>query len=153
MVKRTVSTLKSHIGYHLRVVSNEVSQAFAKKLSKLDVTVAEWVIMREMYSMQKPTSPSDIAEIVGLTRGAVSKLIVRLLNKNLVTRTESSNDGRFQEIRLTSKAINLIPSLANSADENDKLFFGVLSENEKTCLIKILKKLTAHHKFNKNPTE
>lgn len=49
MEKRNVSTLKSHIGYHMRVVSNEVSQAFAKKLRKYDVAVAEWVILREMY--------------------------------------------------------------------------------------------------------
>ncbi|KTD54793.1 transcriptional regulator, MarR family [Legionella santicrucis] len=151
MEKKNVSPLKSHIGYHMRVVSNEVSQAFAKKLSKYDVAVAEWVILREMYETKKSTSPSAVAEMVGLTRGAVSKLIERLLNKDLVTRTESSNDRRFQQIKLTSKAIQLVPSLADSADQNDESFFGVLSDNEKGTLIKILKKLSDHHKFNGNP--
>lgn len=151
MEKKNVSPLNSHIGYHMRVVSNEVSQAFAKKLSKYDVAVAEWVILREMYETKKSTSPSAVAEVVGLTRGAVSKLIERLLNKDLVTRTESSNDRRFQLIKLTSKAIQLVPSLADSADQNDESFFGVLSDNEKGTLIKILKKLSDHHKFNVNP--
>ncbi|MDP3560552.1 MAG: MarR family transcriptional regulator [Legionellaceae bacterium] len=135
----------------MRVVSNEVSQAFAKKLRKYNVAVAEWVILREMYETKKSTSPSALAEMAGLTRGAVSKLIDRLLNKDLVTRTESSNDRRFQEIKLTSKAIQLVPSLAGSADQNDESFFGILSENEKATLIKILKKLTDHHKLNSNP--
>ncbi|MGZ3727553.1 MAG: MarR family transcriptional regulator, partial [Pseudobdellovibrio sp.] len=44
------SDLKSHIGYHLRVVSNAVSHSFARKLAVSGVTVAEWVILREMYS-------------------------------------------------------------------------------------------------------
>lgn len=152
-MEKNVSDLKSHIGYYMRVVSNEVSQAFAKKLSKYEVSVAEWVILREMYDKQKSTSPSAVAEMVGLTRGAVSKLIDRLLNKDLVTRTESSNDRRFQKIKLTSKAIKLVPSLADSADENDEFFFGVLSQNEKNALIKILKKLADHHKFDTNPTK
>ena len=152
-MKKNVSDLKSHLGYHLRVVSNEVSFAFAKRLNEYEVTVAEWVILREMYSNKKTTSPSFVAETTGLTRGAVSKLIERLLNKELVTREEASDDRRFQEIRLTPKAIRLVPSLASSADENDEKFFGILTDLERNALLKILNKLTEHHKLNTNPIE
>ncbi|MFZ4713729.1 MAG: MarR family winged helix-turn-helix transcriptional regulator [Bacteriovoracaceae bacterium] len=152
-MKSNVSHLKSHIGYHLRVVSNEVSFSFAKKLDQYEVTVAEWVILREMYSSKKATSPSIVAEMTGLTRGAVSKLIERLLNKDLVTREEAYEDRRYQEIKLTPKAIKLVPSLAASADENDEAFFGILSANEKNTLLKILNKLADHHKLNTNPVE
>jgi DNA-binding MarR family transcriptional regulator len=151
---KKASHLKSHIGYHLRVVSNAVSHTFARKLIESEVTVAEWVILREMYSADEKISPSTIAEITGLTRGAVSKLIDRLLHKNLVTRTDStSGDRRYQEIKLTTSAIKLIPKLASIADENDESFFSILSESERKNLMKTLIKLAEVHKLNTNPIE
>jgi len=135
------SDLKSHIGYRLRVVSNAVSQSFAKKLAASGVTVAEWVILREMYSSEETTSPSLVATLTGLTRGAVSKLIDRLLAKGLVARAESSSDRRYQEIKLTSSAVKLVPKLASIADANDEAFFSLLSESERKNLKNILIKI------------
>lgn len=151
--KKAASDLKSHIGYHLRVVSNAVSYSFARKLSDSEVTVAEWVILREMYSEDQKISPSAVAEMTGLTRGAVSKLIDRLLHKDLVTREESSDDRRFQELKLTARAIRLVPKLGHIADENDDSFFSILTENEKKNLVNILIKIAEHHKLNTNPIE
>lgn len=105
--RREASSLKSHMGYWMRLVSNSVSQSFARRLEASGVTVAEWVVLREMYCGDDTTSPSIVAELTGLSRGAVSKLIERLLGKRLVTRTESEGDRRFQDIRLTPQAIVL----------------------------------------------
>lgn len=151
--KLKVSHLKSHIGYHLRVVSNAVSHSFAKKLTASEVTVAEWVILREMYSNSDKTSPSVVAEITSLSRGAVSKLIERLLQKGLVTRLESQGDRRYQEINLTPLAVKLVPQLANIADENDEAFFSSLSASERKQLMNTLIKLAELHKLNANPIE
>lgn len=145
--------LKSHLGYHLRVVSNAVSHSFARKLAASDVTVAEWVILREMYSGDEKTSPGVVAELTGLTRGAVSKLIDRLLRKGLVTRTEFSGDRRYQEINLTATATRLVPKLAKLADENDEAFFSALSATERKSLMSTLVRLAELHKLNRNPIE
>lgn len=151
--KLKASELKSHIGYHLRVVSNAVSHSFARKLLASDVTVAEWVILREMYAGDEQTSPSVVAELTGLSRGAVSKLIDRLLHKGFVMRTESSEDRRYQEIKLTASAVKLVPKLASIADENDENFFSILSRSERKALINTLMKLANLHKLNTNPIE
>jgi len=152
-VKVDASSLKSHIGYRLRVVSNAVSHSFAKALSSSDVTVAEWVVLREMYSENKITSSSNIADITGLTRGAVSKLIDRLFNKGLLSRVESPTDRRYQDIKLTSKGLRLVPRLAMIADDNDNKFFSILTEIEKLTLMKTLIKISEYHKLNTNPIE
>ncbi len=151
--KKRASELKSHIGYRLRVVSNAVSHSFAKKLADCEVTVAEWVILREMYSDDSKTNPSKVAELTGLTRGAVSKLIERLLIKKLVVRSESTEDRRYQEIALSAKAIELVPKLASIADGNDERFFSVLTESERKTLMDILVKLAEIHKLQSNPIE
>lgn len=148
-----VSELKSHLGYRLRVISNSVSHAFALKLATCDVTVAEWVILREMYSRDAETSPSLVAKFTGLTRGAVSKLIERLLQKGLVNRSEFVDDRRFQKIKLTNAALKLVPRLASIADKNDEMFFSILTETEKKQLLSTLAKLADAHKLKTNPIE
>jgi DNA-binding MarR family transcriptional regulator len=151
--KIAASRLTMHIGFWMRLVSNHVSYAFARKLESSGVTVAEWVILREMYGGDDTTSPSVVAELTGLTRGAVSKLISRLLEKSLVTRKESSSDRRYQDIELTPAAIALVPKLATLADANDAEFFGVLSRSDRKILSGILKKAAALHKLTKVPVD
>lgn len=153
MAKKEASHLRSHLGYHLRVVSNAVSHSFARALAACDVTVAEWVILREMYSTEEVISPSVIADLIGLTRGAVSKLIDRLLLKGFVARTESLGDRRYQEIRLTAQAIKVVPKLARIADQNDEAFFSVLSPGERKVLMNTLVKIASVHKLNASPIE
>ena len=149
--KIEASPLTSHIGFWMRLVSNNVSFAFADKLESSGVTVAEWVIMREMYGVNGSTSSSRIAELTGLSRGAVSKLISRLLEKKLVTRKEADGDRRFQDIELTNTAVELVPHLAMLADQNDEEFFSVLTKTERKALTDLLKKTASLHKFTTMP--
>jgi DNA-binding MarR family transcriptional regulator len=151
--RRDVSHLKSHIGYWMRVVSNTVSHSFARKLESSGVTVAEWVVLREMYGDDETTSPSKVAKLTGLSRGAVSKLIERLLQKGFVNRAEASGDRRFQDIQLTPQAITVVPKLASLADQNDEVFFSALSSSERKQLTEILKKLAHLHKLTQSPIE
>ena len=151
--KIAASKLSSHIGYWLRLVSNHVSHSFAKKLDASGVTVAEWVILREMYDSNDTTSPSHVAELTGLTRGAVSKLITRLLDKNLVTRKEATEDRRYQDIQLTQKAISLVPRLASLADQNDHEFFSKLTKADRQQMIGTLTKLAEQHQIKNIPLE
>jgi len=151
--KSDASQLRSHTGFWMRMVSNQVSQAFARKLEASHVTVAEWVVLREMYGGNDTTSPSAVANLTGLTRGAVSKLITRLLEKGLVTRQESTEDRRYQDIELTAAAIALVPKLAKLADRNDTEFFRVLSDSEQETLRRLLKKIAAAHQLQKVPIE
>ena len=151
--KIRVSLLTAHTGFWMRLVSNQVSYAFARKLETSGVTVAEWVVLREMYSRDDTTSPSAVADLTGLTRGAVSKLISRLLAKGLATRKESASDRRYQDIELTPAAVALVPRLAKLADKNDEEFFSVLSKSERKALIATLKKIASHHQLTKVPVE
>lgn len=153
MPEKQISHLKDHIGFWMRSVSNNVSHTFARRLEETGVTVAEWVILREMFENGEVTSPSVIADLTGLTRGAISKLMTRLLDKELIARGGSTTDRRFQEVKLTGRARKLVPRLAAIADENDAKFFCVLSDKEREQLKDILRKLAEHHRFHEVPVE
>jgi DNA-binding MarR family transcriptional regulator len=121
-------------------VSNHVSHAFARKLESRDVTVAEWVVMRELYGANA-LAPSRLADKLRLTRGAISKLAERLISKELVMRASDASDGRAHTLALTAKGRSLIPRLAALADRNDAEFFDHLSAQERATIERILKEI------------
>jgi len=120
-----VSPLEAHLGYWLRFVSNQVSHAFGVKLEGRDVTVAEWVVLRELFD-DSAMVPSVLAERMGMSRGAISKLADRLIAKQLIVRIANDEDRRFQTIALTPSGRAMVPELAALADANDAEFFGQL---------------------------
>lgn len=128
-----VSTLETHLGYWLRYVSNQVSHAFSLKLAGRGVTVAEWVALRELYGAGR-LAPSVLADRLGMTRGAISKLAERLAAKGLVVRSAGREDRRYQDLALTGPGQALVPDLARLADENDAEFFGWLDPAERAAI-------------------
>jgi len=133
-----ISDLTTHLGYWLRYVSNHVSHAFARELEAHGVTVAEWVLMRQLLDV-KALSPSRLAERMGMTRGTVTKLADRLIAKGRLARTADPKDGRAQTLSLTPSGRALVPVLAALADINDAAFFGHLTHGDRAALQRILR--------------
>ncbi len=132
------NSLETHVGFWLRFVSNHVSHAFKLKVETHGVTVAEWVVLRTLFDADN-VNPSDIAEKVGMTRGAISKLVDRVVAKRLVKCTVEKGDRRYQSLSLTPSGRKLVPILAALADRNDAEFFGHLAVNERNDLTDLLK--------------
>jgi DNA-binding MarR family transcriptional regulator len=131
------SALSAHLGYWLRCVSNQVSQAFARKVEARGVTVAEWVFLRQLLDGDH-VAPSRLAEHLGATRGAITKLADRLIAKALVARAADPGDGRAQILSLTPAGRALVPQLAALADINDAEFFDGLTSQDRKALLRIL---------------
>jgi DNA-binding MarR family transcriptional regulator len=148
----SASELTDHTGYWMRMVSNAVSQEFARKVSGEDVTVAEWAFMRTLYDLE-PTPPSVLAERMGMTKGAISKLAERLIAKGLVEREESQQDKRAHSLSLTKEGRAKIPVLASLADENDAEFFGVLTKEDHEALDRILRVLAERRELKAPPVD
>ncbi|MFP5514034.1 MAG: MarR family winged helix-turn-helix transcriptional regulator [Alphaproteobacteria bacterium] len=149
--RESMSRLTDHLGYWMRMVSNHVSLAFARRLEGKDVTVAEWVMMRDLQDAG-PLAPNRLAERMGMTRGAISKLADRLVAKGLVTRRDDPSDGRAQSLELSETGSLLLPELARLADENDAAAFDCLTPEERAQLDRLLKKIAGAHGLKNSPT-
>lgn len=147
-----ISGLETHLGYWLRFVSNHVSHAFSLKVEASGATVAEWVVLRELYD-RGSVVPSHLADALGMTRGAISKLADRLAAKGLVSKDKSRDDRRYQALSLTDAGKALVPHLAALADENDTAFFGHLSAEERVALEKTLRDIVRHQGLKSIPVE
>lgn len=149
---KPVSHLEDHLGYWLRGVSNLVSQAFQRKVEAQGVTVAEWVVLRAIFAADT-LNPSQLAEQLGMTRGAVSKLVDRIAAKGHVLVTAETVDRRFQSLKLTATGRKLVPVLAALADANDHEFFGVLSAAQQASLRTLLRELADQHGVHRPPVD
>ena len=147
----TVSDLETHLGYWLRMVSNAVSQSFARRVEAEGVTLAEWVFLRMLWDID-PVAPSLLAGRMGMTKGAISKLADRLIGKALVERRADPVDGRAQILSLTAAGRVLVPRLAALADVNDAAFFGTLSPEDRNDLERLLRKIVMDRKLTDVPT-
>lgn len=150
--KDDLSALDSHLGYWLRVVSNHVSHSFQRKVEAKGVTVAEWVVLRTLYDSGE-SPPSRIALSLGLTRGAVSKLVARLVKKRMVRCRGAKNDKRFQVLELTRAGQKLVPVLVRMADENDAECFKGMSTEDRQDLKNTLRDLAHERGWRGAPLE
>lgn len=149
---KPVSGLEDHIGYWLRFVSNHVSQSFARKLERVDITVSEWVALRCLFDLEE-SSQNELAQAMGMTKAPVSRIIDRLADKKLLRRAENTQDARSRLVRLTAEGRALVPKLASLADANDRAFFDCLNQRQQAALINTMRKLVAHHKLTHLPTK
>lgn len=153
MVRRAALTpMDGHLGYWLRFVSNHVSHAFGRLLAARAVTVAEWVVLRDLYERDSAV-PSALAERLGLTRGAISKLSDRLEAKGFVTRAAQGEDRRYQTLSLTTAGRALVPELSALADRNDAAFFGHLKPEARRAIAAAMKEIVRRHEMRAVPVD
>ncbi|MFT3905935.1 MAG: MarR family transcriptional regulator [Steroidobacteraceae bacterium] len=148
-----VSSLESHLGYWLRFVSNHVAHAMSMRLAEQDVTVAEWVILRELYEHENAVVASRVAQMLGMTRGAISKLIDRLVAKQLVTRHSNETDRRCQSLSLSAAGRAMVPKLSTLADQNDADFFGHLQPAQRELMGEVMKTIVRRKGLRSLPVE
>jgi len=146
-----LSSLESHLGYWLRYVSNHVSHAFALKLEGRGVTVAEWVVLRQLYDGER--APSALADRLGMTRGAISKLADRLIAKELIVRRANAGDRRFQSLALTRQGRAALPKLTALADENDEEFFAGLDLETRETIAAAMKEIVRRKGLRAAPVD
>ncbi|HUA67922.1 MAG TPA: MarR family transcriptional regulator [Candidatus Saccharimonadales bacterium] len=139
MNETNISNLGDHIGYWLRCLSNFVSYSFAERLAKENVTVPQWVLLRTLYSHDDITL-NQLAQLVGLDKSSVSRMVERLVQRKLVNRDEG-NDRRSLGLSLTPNAKKLVPKLAKHADLNDESFFKTLSQKQREEFLGTIKQL------------
>ena len=139
-----VSALEDHLGFWLRRVSNQVSARFTREVEPHGVSVSDWVALRRLYP-DAQVSPTALVESLGMTKGAISKVIDRLEARGLAQRARRGADRRHQQVTLTEDGRALVITLARLADENDAHFFGHLPPDTHDALLSALRGLSATH--------
>lgn len=145
-----IKNIDFYLGYWLRFVSNQVTHSFQQKLATKGVGIAEWLVLRVLWS-KAPCSSTQLCDELSIDKGMISRISDKLEKAHLITRMVDKNDRRLYSIQLTAAGKALIPELVSIADENDAFFFGHLSNKESEHMMHFLKDMVQRFNLNQKP--
>lgn len=153
LVKPKPSALPDHLGYWLRKLSNAVSQAFADRLARHDVSVPQWVVLRVLFD-HEALALKEIVARVEVDQGSLSRMVDRLLARGWVQREADAGDRRAVAISLTKAGRALVPKLAAAADENEAACFAGLGSRERETFLRTIHTLLSQNQSDgRSPVE
>jgi DNA-binding MarR family transcriptional regulator len=95
-----LGVLKDRLGYFLRRVQVWVFQDFIRSLASVDIRPAQYAVL-VMIGANRGLSQADVAELLGIERARLVRLLDRLENRGLVQRLPSPVDRRSHVLKLT----------------------------------------------------
>jgi DNA-binding MarR family transcriptional regulator len=107
---------------------------------KADLTPQQFNILRILRGSGKPLSTMQIRQRMLDKMSDTSRIVDRLLKKELVSKVVCQNDRRLVDITISDKGLKLLQELDHYNDEMDALLQGVNEEEAKT-LNQLLDKL------------
>lgn len=129
--------LSDCINFLLTTTQKTVSQFFAEKISKFDITPAQYGVMRCLWRTDFQT-PTQIAQALSLDSSSITGLLDRMDSKGLLRRVPSSDDRRVTQVMLTHRGKSFEKTLHPLVIEAHNEVLNSLSEHERESLIKSL---------------
>ncbi|WP_404470038.1 MarR family winged helix-turn-helix transcriptional regulator [Sutcliffiella horikoshii] len=128
--------LDDSIGYKLfhasRLMNNRINKYFKK--NDFPVTYEQWQILSRLYESDGLTQ-NQIAELNEKDQPSVSRLIVNMVNRGLVTRSPHHSDARINIINLTEQAKESEEELKTIANKTiQDATKGIVPEDVTKCL-------------------
>ena len=125
----TIPPLWGKIRQHIR----------AEATGRFDISVEQFHVLR--YVRRGISSISDLATAKNMSRPAISQTVDMLVNKGLLTRTQSSEDRRFVELTLTESGNALLDTVFKETRAWMKELMSGLSTEELETIVKAMESL------------
>lgn len=123
------------------------SDQFENRLGRLfreyGLTSSQYNVLRILRGEGKPLPSLEIADRMIQVVPAITGLIDRLENQQLVKRRRCEDDRRVVYVEITSKAMAILNKLDRPLSELHKELMGHLSKSELTELVRLLEKSRA----------
>ena len=97
----SLGVLDGHLGYFLRRVQVWVFQDFIKTLATIDLRPAQYSVLA-VIGANRGLSQADVAQLLGIERARLVRLLHRLEKRGLTQRLASPNDRRSHALQLTA---------------------------------------------------
>jgi MarR family 2-MHQ and catechol resistance regulon transcriptional repressor len=132
---------------HLRLIFGKANKAIERidknSIARTGLNVSDFSILEALLH-KGPMPINTVGEKVLLTSGSMTAAANRLESKGLVERIQDPLDGRCFYLHLTNIGLKLIREAYQRHSENLDKIFECLDENERTELVRLLKKVGFH---------
>ena len=128
------------MGINLLFTANWLNEQIGKILSEEGVTQQQYNILRILRGSATPLSTLKIRERMLDKMSDTSRIVDRLIAKELVLKNTCEKDKRLVDITLSPKGLNLVDQLDQFNDRIDALLKGI-NASEAATLNQILDKI------------
>jgi DNA-binding MarR family transcriptional regulator len=130
------------MGINLLFTANWLNEQIGKMLSEEGVTQQQYNILRILRGSATPLSTLKIRERMLDKMSDTSRIVDRLIAKELVVKNTCEKDKRLVDITLSPKGLNLVDQLDQFNERIDALLKGI-NESEAQTMNQILDKIRA----------
>ncbi len=117
---------------NLIYTSNHVLEKIKHLLESEDITHQQYNILRILRTSQKPLSTLQIRERMLDKMSDTSRIVERLIKKDLVNKEICSYDKRLVDITISDKGVKLLERLDKYNDKIDTIACTLNTEDAKT---------------------
>ncbi len=128
------------MGINLLFTANWLNEQIGKMLSDEGVTQQQYNILRILRGSATPLSTLKIRERMLDKMSDTSRIVDRLIAKELVLKNTCEKDKRLVDITLTPKGLSLVDQLDQYNERIDALLKGI-NESEAQLMNQILDKI------------
>jgi DNA-binding MarR family transcriptional regulator len=132
------------MGINLLFTANWLNEQIGKILSEEGVTQQQYNILRILRGSATPLSTLKIRERMLDKMSDTSRIVDRLIAKELVVKNTCEKDKRLVDITLSPKGLDLVDQLDQFNDRIDALLKGI-NASEAATLNQILDKIRTVH--------
>ena len=132
------------LGINLIYTANWLNEGINRILIKEDITQQQYNILRILRGSNQPLSTLQIRERMLDKMSDTSRIVDRLITKELVKKNACESDKRLVDIILTEKGSQLVDKLDGLNEQIDALLSGI-GEDEAKIVNELLDKLRANN--------
>lgn len=131
------------LGINLMYTASWLNERIGRFLMQEDITQQQYNILRILRGSEVPLSTLQIRERMLDKMSDTSRIVDRLIVKELVQKSACKADKRLVDITLTQKGLELVTRLDQFNDQIDSILQGV-SKEDAAIVNQILDKLRDH---------
>ncbi|WP_342074926.1 MarR family winged helix-turn-helix transcriptional regulator [Yoonia sp. SS1-5] len=134
--------LHDRLGFKLTRLSRLMQGRLEAGLAEHDLTRLKWCILSGV-GIEGHNAPSELADHIGITRPAISRLLKAMIKDGLIERSLVEDDGRSRQISVTALGSKKLDACWPMVEANQEHFLNKLSEAQKDALNDALRDMIA----------
>lgn len=134
--------LHRRLGYRVSVLSRIMQSRLERMIAELGLTRLMWCVLTGVGE-EGVITPSELADYIGITRPATSRLLRDMEARNMVARNGSDADGRGRTVALTPYGQQLLEAARPSVEDVNTHFTSKLEPDELVMLHASIERLVA----------
>lgn len=132
--------VRRQLAINLVKTFNWVSEQWQNFFEAYGLTSQQYNVLKIIAEAERPLSTSEILDHMVEKSAGVSRLVDRLVLKNLVEKKINASDKRLIDVSLTTTGVALLFEITENLQKVDEVY-GVLDEQEAEVLNRLLAKV------------